>query len=894
MRIGRWFHTLPLRLRSLFRRNRVEQELDEEMRYHLNRQIETNIAQGLTREEARYAALRRMGGIEQRKEECRDRRRVNFIDDLVQDLRYALRQLRQSPTFAVVAVLILALGIGANTSIFSLIDAVLLKKLPVQDPDRLYVLGAGVYGFSYPGYELVRDENQVFSQTFTFSSDMYNVAANGPPEFTAVELVTGNYFSALGVGVRMGRPIVEGDRSPVAVISDSYWKETFARDRAAIGSSITINRASFTIIGVAPPEFFGVSVGSAPKMWIPMLTLPLLRAGDTSLSDAGTTWLSAMARLKPGITEEQARANLEVILPALRQKMGIKENARPGLRQLELLPGAAGMSRLREQYALALRILMAVVGAFLLIACANLANLLLSRGASRRREMAIRLAIGAARPRLVRQLLTESLLLAVLGGLLGLAFGVWSNRLLAAFVANGGLPLALDLRTLAFSAVLCFLTGVLFAVAPALRTTRLNLSPQLKEGARTLAVARQRLGKILIVSQVALSLLLLTGAGLFIGTLHNLKTSGLGFDPTNTLVMTIEPAIAGYKDSALLLLYQDVLDRVQSIPGVRSASISRFGLIGGGYSSTIPSVPGYVPPPNDQQMATNRIGPANQVARNVVGPKFFEAAGIPFVSGRDFGQADTASAPRAVIVNSKFARKYFGNENAIGKTFGFRPPPAPQLEIVGVVQDSKFFRLRNDSPPTVFEPFLQASAAGPGLGRMFLTIRTFRDPASVVGAVRSQLYSIATNMPVHDVRTQDEQLNATLVRERLLATLSGFFSVLAMFLASVGLYGVMSHSVAQRTNEIGVRLALGAERRNVVRLVMRDALGMVLVGVVAGLGVSLGLTRFIATMLFGLEPNDPATIGLAIALMITVAALAGYLPARRAAAVDPMAALRHE
>jgi predicted permease len=887
MRFARWFSILPLRLRSLFRRNRVEQELDEEIRYHLERQVEDNIKRGMGAEEARYAALRALNGLEQRKEECRDMRRVGFIETVIQDLRYAIRQLRLNPTFTIVAVVILALGIGANIAIFRLVDTILLKKLPVKDPDGLYFVEAAGFAFSYPGYELLRDINDVFSDTFTVAGDEYNIIANGQPDFIRVDLVTGNFFSALGVNVRAGRPITENDDSAVAVISDSYWQKTFGRDAAVIGSSITISSVPFTIVGVAPPEFFGVTVGSAPQMWIPIEMLPRVEPGNDNLASSGTLWLTPMARLKPGVSEAQARANLAVVLPAVRQKM-----ANGKLQRIDLSPAASGFSRLREQYSLALRILMVVVGIVLLIACANLANLLMSRGTARRREMAIRLAIGAARPRLVRQLLTENLLLATLGGSLGLLFAIWSNTLLVAFIAGGGLQLSLDVRTLAFSATVSLLTAVLFGVTPSLRATRLNLLPDLKEDAPGRAGTRQRVRHVLIAAQVALSLFLLTGAGLFVRTVQNLRTSDLGFDPRNTVVMTIEPGLAGYKDSAVTSLFQEILDRVQAIPGVRSASISRFGMIGGGYAARGVSVPGYIPPQDKEPISLGRMALGNQVASNAIGPRFFETAGIPLLAGREFGPGDVASASPVAIVNTRFARRYFGVDNPIGKTFGFQPPPAPQLEIVGVVQDAKFFQLRNDSPATVFVSLFQP--AGFIGGRAFLAIRTEADPAGVIGAVRGELYSIARDMPVHDARTQAEQLDVTLVRERLLATLSGFFSLLALLLACVGLYGVMSYSVAQRTTEIGVRVALGAKRSDILRLVLRESLWMVFAGVAAGIGASLALTRFVSSLLFGVTPNDPATIALAVALMTTIALLAAWLPARRASHVDPMIALRHE
>ena len=888
-----WFQKVILWFRALLRRERLENEMSKELRFHLDQQIENNVKAGMTPKEARYAALRSFGGVEQIKEECRRTRRIRFVDEFRQDIRYGARMMIRSPGFTIVTLLSLALGIGANTAIFSLIDAVLLKNLPVAEPERLYVLQPagrkGMGAFSYPGFEVLRAQNQVFSDTFPLGGgDRWNVIVSGQAELTNGELVTGNYFSALGVGAIAGRTISASDdkesATPVAVISHSYWKKRFALDASAIASSITINGAPFTIVGVAPKEFFGVAIGDAPEIWVPFSMLPRISPGAT-LADSGTWWLSAMARLKPGVSEQQAQANLEVVLPMVQRRMEIPESrGQDHFSRIQLTPGGKGISMLRQQFSLPLRILMIVVGIVLLIACANVANLLLSRASARQREFAIRLGVGGTRSRLVRQLLTESILLAMIGGALGLLFALWSGNLLVAFLAGGrfqvNFVLGPDLRMLAFTGTVSLLTGILFGVAPALRATSLDPGPALKENVRSASGTRQPLSRVLIVLQVALSLLLLTGAGLFVRTLQNLRSRDLGFHPENVLLMTIEPVLAGYRDSRLTALYEQVLERIQVIPGVRSASLSRFGLIGAGYSGRRVSVPGYTPQDNTDL----------NVGFNVISPKFFETAGISLLAGREIGSGDIGSAPRVAIVNNKFARFYFGGENPIGRRFGLMPKE--QFEIVGVVEDAKYFQLRNDSPRMVFVGFLQSAA--PRLDRMFVAVRTAIDPASMAGTIRREIQSIAKDVPIHSVRTQEQQIDAALVRERLLATLSGFFSLLALLLACVGLYGVMSYTVAQRTREIGVRIALGAQRHEVLWLVLRQSLKLVAIGLVIGVPAALASGHLISSQLYGLSANDAAMIMLAVSILSAVAIVASYLPARRASRVDPMVALRYE
>jgi predicted permease len=884
-----WIH----RFSNLFRDGRLHRELDEELQFHIEARIRDNLAAGMTPQNARRDALRRFGNQTVTRERMRERDIFGWLDAAWRDLRYAARTLRKNPGVTVVAVLSLALGIGANTAIFSLIDMVLLKTLPVARPEQLYVLQPagrqGLGAFSYAGFQTLRDANQVFSDVFTCSEEgeRWNVIHNGQAELATGQLVTGNYFSALGVRAIAGRVITPADDNtemPVAVISYSYWKRKFALDASALGSSLTVNGISLTIIGVAPAEFFGVAVGFAPEIWAPMSLQPRLSHGE-SLLDAGTWWLLAMGRLKPGVSEQQARANLEVLVPAVQQAMRISDRfGFDHFSRIELGPGGAGISALRREFSVPLRILMIVVALVLLIACANVANLLLARANARQAEMAIRIALGGGRARLMRQLLTESMLLAMMGGVVGLVFALWSSNLLIAFLASSRLTLTLrphlDLRMLAFTGAVSIATGILFGVAPALRATRIHLAPALKENSRSLAGTRMNLGKVLVVLQVAVCLVLLTGAGLFVGTLQNLRTKDLGFNSGNILLMTLEPALAGYKDATLTSLYQQLMERIDAVPGVRSASLSRWGLIGAGYAGRNVSIPGYTPQTRSDQ----------NTGFNVVGPRFFETNGIPLSAGREFAPADTAAAPRVAIVNQKFARFYFGRENPIGKRFTFPPRPDQPFEIVGVVGDAKYFQLRKQIPRMVFVPFLQSS----GMSRMIVAVRTAANPTSMVSILRREIQAIAKDVPISSVRTQEQQLDATLVQERLLATLAGFFSLLALVLTCVGLYGILSYAVTRRTNEIGVRVALGASYNDVLWLILRDSVLLVGIGLAIGAVGTLATTRLISKMLFGLAPHDPATIAAGALLLSAVVAFAGWLPARRAARVDPMVALRYE
>ncbi|HXJ92811.1 MAG TPA: ABC transporter permease [Terriglobia bacterium] len=941
----RFFYQLPLRFRSLFRRTGVEQELSEELRFHLENQIDEKIAEGMTPEEARCAALRELGGVEQIKEECRDMRRVNFIENLIQDLRYAFRVLAKSPGFAAVVILSLALGIGANTAIFSLIDAVMLKMLPVERPAELVLLSwasqsrfgtvpwfahslsgnsdqdsTGRFtstAFSYPIFDDIRAHTQAFSGVLAFSDpDPLNVGVGGQADLATGEYVSGDYFSTLGVPAALGRTITPADdkvgASPAATISYRYWTTRFGRDPLAVGKAITVNAVPFTVVGVAAPEFFGVQPGASIDIWIPLRTQPQVEPGWTAYATPGEVsrftahddwWVLIMGRLKPGVSQRQARAALDLVL---RRDVAAIEPPPPAKRspdtafeppQVQLTSASKGLDSLRQEFSQPLFILMAVVGLVLLIACANVANLLLSRASTRQKEIAVRLALGAGRRRLIRQLLTESVLLATAGGVLGVALAYWASDVLLAFMSGGRNPVILhvvpSLRVLGFTAAVSVLTGILFGLAPALRGTRLDLTPALKEGAGKIVgrAGQSRglhlgLGKLLVVAQVAMSLVLLLGAGLFVRTLTNLENENVGFDRHNLLLFGIAPAQAGYKGERLGSLYDELRRRIAAIPGVQSASLSRHTFIDGGVTIDGISIQGYTPKPGESENGSVSLHV------NSVGPEFFETYGIPLALGRTIADRDTASAAKVAVVNRAFADRYLAGTNPIGRRFGFGDPKASsEIAIVGVVGDVKYGQLRDAAPPTVYVPYAQESELPEGMN---FEVRTAGDPRNWIGAVRRTVQGLDRNLPLWDVKTQTEQIDQATFQERLFARLAGFFGLLALVLACVGLYGMMSYAVARRTNEIGIRMALGAERAKILRMVLRESMTLAVLGIIFGGPAALAGSRLIASMLYGVKPTDPLTIASATGALAAVALLAGYLPAQRASRVDPMVALRYE
>ena len=841
---------------------------------------------------------------------------------MLNDLRYAFRQLLKNPGFTAVAVLTLALGIGANTALFSLVDAVLLKMLPVRAPEELILFNwlSGPRGmatsidgritrdpstglrtstsFSYPAFESFRDHNQTLSQVFAFTPiDQLNVNVDGRSEIARGQLVSGSYHQGLGLSATRGRTFVANDdqidSAPAVVISHRYWLRRFAADDNVVGKIIQVNRVPVTVVGVTPAGFLGtLQVGQAPDLSLPMALGPRLLPGSESLAQPWFWWLQIMGRLTPGIEAEKARASFEGLFQhsalegwKLAQSSGrINNQNQPDVPRLRVSPGGQGLMELRRQYSRPLTILMVVVGLVLLIACANVANLLLSRAAKRQREVAVRMALGAGRWRIVRQLLTESFVLSLLGGALGVLFAHWGKDALLAWRMGAGeqvmLELALDLRVLAFTAAACLLTTLLFGLAPGLRGTRVEVTPALKENARGSSVSlRSWLSRSLIVAQVAVSLLLLVAAGLFVRTLGNLQGVDPGFNRQSLLLFRINPRLSGYEGQQITTLYERLLERIRAVPGVRSATLSRHPLLSGMRMISGITLRGRSMP----------AGVTNTVFVNDVEASFLDTMEIPLLMGRGLSPRDDERSPKVAIINQTMAQMFLPGINPVGQRFGFDFSESAGVEIVGVARDAKYADLRSETPPTIYIPYFQEA---PGLANC--AVRVIGEPSSIIAAIREAVRGVDKDLPLFDIKTQNAQIEQLLSQEILFARLSSFFGMLALVLACVGLYGVMSYVVARRTNEIGIRMALGAERGNVVKMIMKESMTPVVLGLVIGLLTALGATRFISSMLFGLEPNDRVTISLAVLTMIAVTALAAYLPARRAAGVNPVDALRCE
>jgi predicted permease len=866
------------------------------------------------------------------------------MQTLWQDLRYGLRMMRQTPGFTAIAVLSLALGIGANTALFSIVDSLLLKMLPVKEPERLVLFRSvaprefspGSYNgnsrtddagnrtmtsFAYQSYQRMREQESVLSDIFAFGNVGLNVSADGQADVASGQAVSGNYFTGLGVQPLLGRLLTDEDdkaaASPAAVISYRYWQQRFGGDATVIGKQINLNNAAFTIIGITPPGFEGtMEAGSTQDVTIPLAweSQLYIDAKGSNLYGAGSWWLRLMGRLKPGATAEQARVQLENTFHqsvlehrAAKQTQAQKTGGNP-VKDLEvqqyphlfLDPGGQGEMNARQRYAPSLYLLLGVVGLVLLIACANVANLLLSRAASRQKEIGLRLALGASRWRLIRQLLTESILLSALGGALGVIFALWIKDGLLAVSDWGGrgmraLEPQLDWRVLGFTMVLSLLTGIVFGIAPAWRATKVDLMPTLKDSGRSSsAVSRSLLGRGLIVLQVALSLLLLVGAGLFVRTLINLQSVDPGFNTGNLLLFRVQPELIGYKDEKLVQLYQQMSERLEAISGVQAVTFSRMTLLAQGSSSSGVFLRDAVNVPPDSE---GRIKPTGEGYRHQVRENFLEAMEISLLAGRTFKPQDDAKAPKVVVVNQTFANQYFPNEDPIGKRFTFDPAKPDELEIIGLARDAKYTRQRDEIPPTVYSPWRQEL---PRMGGVTFEVRTTGDPNAAVTAVRQAVSGVDANLPLNNLKTQAEQADETLRMERLFAKLVTLFGLLAQQLAAIGLFGVLAYAVSQRTREIGIRMALGANRSDVLKMIVRQGMTLSLLGIGLGLVGAYVLTKYLESqmdlksMLYGVQVSDPLTYGVIAMILTLVTLVACYIPALRATKVDPMIALRYE
>jgi predicted permease len=835
------------------------------------------------------------------------------VANIAQDLRYAARTFKKSPVFAVVAVVSLALGIGANTAIFTLIDQILLRLLPVKDPQQLVLLrGRGPhYGsnngrnkLSYPMYEDFRDHNTVFNGMFCRWETDLSVSSEGKTERVDGELVSGTYFQVLGVRAALGRVFTaEDDKTPgghpYAVLSYRYWLSRFGGKPDVIGKKLLVDGYPLTIVGVSQAGFDGTDPGSSPQIRIPIMMEAQLSpqfAEFYSMKNRRGRWVNAFGRLKPGVTMTQAKTALQPFFHQMLE-MEVREKAfaraAPETKQrfltmtIDLLPASKGDSDLRRQFASPLLVLMAVVGLVLLIACANIANLLIARATARQKEIAIRLALGAGRSRIISQLLVESLTLAIVGGLLGLVLAIWIDRTLLNFLPAGTANLTIsvmpDWRILAFNFGVAVLTGVIFGLAPALQSTRPQLAGTLKDQVGSIAGGTSvGLRKTLVAVQVTLSLLLLIGAGLFIRSLANLKGLDPGFRTANLVSFALDPPMNGYKQERSLDLYRQLRENLGTIPGVESAALAVIPVLANNEWDQSMAVEGF------QHKPTETPDPHMQF----ISPDYFKTMNIPVLMGRDFRMTDGRGAPEVCIVNEKFARKFFKDGLALGKHVGMGGDPGTKLniEIIGVVRDTKYESMRDEIPLEVYRPYHQMNFV---IG-MYAYVRTARTPEQAFSSIRQVVNKLDPNIPVFQMKTIETQMQESLITERLVATLSAGFGILATLLAAIGLYGVMAFLVAQRTREIGVRIALGASTGDVVWLVMKEVVILAGIGIAIALAGAWALTRMVKSQLYGIEPNDPLTIAAATLAIAAVALLAGYLPARRATLVDPMYALRWE
>jgi predicted permease len=902
MHPGRWCDIVRLRLRSLVRPGVVERDLDRELRCHLDQEVEKNVRLGLTPEAARSAALQHLGGIAQIQEECRDMRRISHIENFVRDLQYACRTLVKAPTFTLAAIATLTLGIGANTAIFQLLDAVRLRTLPVPEPHRLAQIeipdkgGFGISHYSdnlsYPLFQQIREHQQAFSGVFAWNSGYTSLRIGRGAEARRASVlgVTGEFFATLGVAPAAGRLFrsdddLRGCPAPTVVLSYPFWQYEFGGSLSAIGSRLVVQDHLLEIIGVAPARFSGPEVGPHFNLALPLCSISVLHNGDTAAFDRRDfSWLNVMGRLKPGWTLTRATEHLRAISPSLMQATVPSGYSRRSLERylqfrLEAIPGATGVSRLREEYDRSLWLLLGLTALVLLIACANLSNLMLARAGAREREFAVRLALGAGRGRLIRQTITEGLLLAVVGAAFGLVLAAVLSRVILRFLETGGNQLNLDLtpdwRMLAFTAAVTSLACVLLSLAPALRAARGQAAEAMKASARGLTVDRSRFGfqRLLVVVQVSISLMLVAGAFLFVSSFSRLVTMDPGFRAQGVLQGNFEMGRQGYDEAVL----HQLLAEVRGTPQVESAAATTNFLIGSGMWSL-----------------GIRTDTANLESRFTwVSPGFFDTLRTPILAGRDFSTNDGRFSPKVAIVNEIFAHTFFPGVNPLGKTFRTVAEPnypEAEYEIVGLVKNTRYFTLQAAEPPMAYGPISQFPPAVVG---DMIFIRSSAPLPTVEAAVRRR---IAAWRPGTGLQFQvfQQRISDSLMRERLLAALSGFFGVLAALLASIGLYGVLAYQTIRRHNEIGIRLALGAARGQIMRLVLKEAALLVLVGLVIGLLGSLALGQAAASLLFGISPRDPLHLGAAAIALAAAAAIGSMIPARHASRLDPMDALRDE
>lgn len=877
-----------IRMAGLFNRKKLERQLAEELESHLQMHAEDNLKSGMTPEEAQRQALIKLGGVEQTKEEYRSQRGLPLIETLIQDVRYGFRRLIKSPGVTIIALLSLALGIGANTAIFSLVNTALLRPLPVENPDELVSLSNTSDNrifptFSYPNYKDLRDRNDVFAGLFAYRFAPLSVSRDGVNERLWGYIVSGNYFEVLGVEAFMGRMLsTEDDKlngaHPVTVLSYECWRR-FGSDPGVVGKSLIVNGRSFTIIGVAPKGFFGTEIVAAPEFWFPMAMQAEIEVGDNWLDMRGVENIFVQGRLKPGVSVAQAQAALTSIALQLEtEHPNFNEGKKVSLGPVGYMSGS-----MRGAVLGFTGILMGVVTFVLLLACTNLVNLLLAQAVERRKEIAVRLALGASRGRLVRQLMTESMLLAIMSGALGLLLAYWLVGLAVRLKPPVDVPLSVDLhldyRVLAFTCLASIVTGALFGLLPAFQATKVDVQPALKGETAGSTSRRSLLKNGLIVLQVSLSLVLLVAGGLMLRALQRAQTLDLGFDPKNAVEASFDLRLQGYDKARALEFHKRLLERMRHLPGVQSVGLVDL-------------------PPVDLHFSRGSIfleGQSVERARaplamnSRVSPGYFQAIGTPLIRGRDFNERDDEKSPPVAIINETFARRFWPGEDPLGKRFRLGRGEETTLQVIGVVADGKYAGLNESPQPYVCRPLAQAYS-----GAITLIVRSDTDPHKQLAAVRSELQQLDPYLPLSSSKLLEERLAMPLLPVRVAAAVLSSFGLLALALAAIGIYGVMSYAVSRRTREIGVRVALGAQSSDILRLILWQGMVPPLVGVAIGILAALGLTQLIRSLLFGVSSADPLTYAGVVAMLSFVAALACYIPARRAAMVDPMVALRDE
>jgi macrolide transport system ATP-binding/permease protein len=920
------------KLSWLPKRRRKEEELREELQFHLDEEAGQSQARGLAEQQAQWAARRELGNVTLVQENTRSAWGWTLVEQLGQDLRYALRTMSASKSFSLLAILTLALGIGANTAIYSFMDTILLRSLPVADPESLAVLNwhhlaRGMEGsvihsgsgsmhdedhggttagiFPYPAFELLKkSSDSVFSSLFAYyPTREVNLMVKGQAEQSSGEYVSGDYFRGLAVLPAAGREIIpEDDRTgapPVAVLSFAYSQKRFGDAVSAPGQSILINNIQFTVAGVAPSRFFGVDPAAAPDFYLPLHTNILLAAAHRGINgeayfNQNFYWIEMMARLRSGVNLAQARAALGPVFHQWVATTASNDQERADLPALAITEGGGGLDNLRRQYSKPLYVLLCMVALILAIACANIANLLLARATARRREIAVRLSMGAGRFRVIRQLLTESLLLASIGGGVGVLLAVWGIRALTLLLANGRedfiLHPDLNWHVLAAAVALSMITGLLFGLAPALQSTRVDIMPALKESRAGQSgpsrkgsghLRRVGLSRALMIMQIAISLLMLVGAGLFVRTLQNLQSIQLGFNREHLLLFQMNARQAGHKDPEIVTFFRNLQKRFSAIPGVRDVAMAHYPMIGYGTWMSDAAPIGKEPLPG----STTHI--------LMTGPGFFTAMQIPVLAGREIDQRDQPGSPPVAVINEVFAKANFGDQNPLGHRISIRrEPPFKEMEVVGIARNARYGSLKGDFQPVVYLPFNQGTYVP--VEEMTYALRTSGDPLRYVNTVREIVRQADPRVPVTSVKTEAAQVDQIMNQEIVFARLCSAFAILALVISCVGLYGTVSYNVARRTGEIGIRTALGAQRGRLVWMILRDVIVLAAVGLAIGIPTALGTSKLVASFLYRIKPNDPEALAIAVLTLLAAALLAGYLPARRASRIDPMIALRHE